>query len=77
MQVVVELLTAMVVWAASFAMAQLGIEVDLKRPEPQRERVIERTRPDMPTKIASECPDAKPAILPVTRSATASTARRA
>ncbi len=67
MQVVFELLTALVVWAASVAFAHLGIEVDLKRPEPARERVVERTRPDAaqpPTKMADEAPAPKSMELP-------------
>ncbi|ATQ43734.1 hypothetical protein CSW64_15700 [Caulobacter mirabilis] len=58
----------MVVWAASVAFAHLGIEVDLKRPEAERERVIERTRPEaaaeQQTKMADEVPAPKAMELP-------------
>jgi len=57
MQFIFELLAALVVWAASIAFAQLGIDVDLSRPAASQERVIERTAPARIEQTVEICPD--------------------
>lgn len=64
MQALLEIVAAIVIWAASLAVSQLGIEVDLSRP-PQRETPVARRPPEAAaeTPAASPRPDAERARI--------------
>lgn len=63
MQFIVEFLTAAVVWAATLAFSQLGIDVDLRRQDESRaERTVQRTQMAAPLPIARECPETRKTI---------------
>jgi len=59
MQFIVEVLAAIVVWAAGLAFSQFGIELDLARPAATAERVVHRTPPPQVQPTVAECPDQK------------------
>ncbi|MFZ5670193.1 MAG: hypothetical protein ACOY4K_11915 [Pseudomonadota bacterium] len=64
MQVLVEILASLVVWAATFALAQFGIEVDFVRDVPPRaERSVERSAPPPAAPARQACPDKPRALL--------------
>lgn len=63
MQFIFELLAALVVWAASIAFAQFGIEVDMSRTTAGELRVIERTVPVRAEQSVNACPDEAKAKL--------------
>ena len=68
MQILIEVMAAIVVWAAALAFSQFGIEVDLARPSAGQERpIIERSpRAEVqPSTEASDedCPQAKAAAI--------------
>ncbi|MDP1736407.1 MAG: hypothetical protein Q8L23_03095 [Caulobacter sp.] len=65
-QVLIEVMAIVVVWAATLVFTQFGIEIDLTRPSAAREdRTVERTASPVaqpPAKAArEECPDAEKA----------------
>lgn len=62
MQFIVEVLAAIVVWAAGLAFSQFGIELDLARPAATPERVIQRTPPPEAESAVAQCPDQKPTL---------------
>jgi len=55
-QAVIEIVAAMVVWAASVAFAHFGIEIDTT-PPPAREEALARRTPATPAH--DPCPDAE------------------
>ena len=59
MQAIVELIAAVVIWLAVTTLNQFGVEVDLSRPEPKAERVIQRESAAASRPVAHEgpCPD--------------------
>lgn len=66
MQVLIEIMAIMVVWAAALVFTQFGIEIDLSRPSAGREeRTVERTAGPVAQPSAKaageECPDAEKA----------------
>lgn len=68
MQILIEVMAAIVVWAAALAFSSFGIEVDLVRPPASEEsRTIERTpRAEIqpPTRAADkDCPEAQTAAI--------------
>ncbi len=68
MQILIEVMAAIVVWAAALAFSPFGIDVDFARPPAGEEsRTIERSpraESQPPTKAAEEgCPDAKAATI--------------
>lgn len=68
MQILIEVMAAIVVWAAALAFSQFGIEVDLPRPAPSPEnRTIERSpRPQSQPSakvVEEDCPEAKGAAI--------------
>jgi len=65
-QVLIEIVAAAVVWAATLVFTQFGVEIDLSRPPAGHpERTVERTSDPSPQPRAEatreECPDAKEA----------------
>jgi hypothetical protein len=57
MQIIVEIVTAIVVWTAAVVLSHFGVDVDLHREAEARvERVIEKTRPHP---VSTACPEAK------------------
>ena len=68
MQILIEVMAAIVVWAAAFAFSQFGIEVDFPRPPAGQEgRTVERSPPVQPQPAAKavkeDCPEAKAATI--------------
>lgn len=68
MQVLIEVMAAIVVWAATLVFSQFGIDIDLARPAPSQEsRTIERspkTQPRPSGKAAEDdCPETKAAAI--------------
>lgn len=60
MQLIVELLTALMVWLAAAVLAQFGVDVDIEHPVPPAvERVIEHNRAETPLPVAEACPEAR------------------
>lgn len=67
MQFLIEVMAAIVVWAAALAFNQFGVEVDLTRPAAQERPTVQRT-PKTAAAPAKEtanedCPDAKKAEI--------------
>ncbi|MFA7262120.1 MAG: hypothetical protein WC068_03775 [Caulobacter sp.] len=60
MQALLEIVAVIVIWAASLAVSQLGIEVDLSRP-PGREAPAAR-RPSPRPEAAAETPATSPCL---------------
>lgn len=59
MHIIIEFLTAAVIWVATLAFAQLGVDIDLNHQgEPTAERVVRRTAAPVALPIAHDCPDA-------------------
>lgn len=68
MQFLIEVMAAIVVWAAALAFNQFGIEVDLTRPPAARETPTVQRSPQAaatPSKetAAEDCPDGKKASV--------------
>ncbi len=63
MLALLEITAAILLWAATLAFAQLGIEVDLPRPptiaSPAADRPAPSPEPDRKTPAKVACPDAK------------------
>ncbi|HYE44846.1 MAG TPA: hypothetical protein VEA44_03630 [Caulobacter sp.] len=59
MQAIVELIAAVVIWLAVTTLNQFGVEVDLSRPEPKAERVIQRESAPAAEAVSHDvpCPD--------------------
>lgn len=68
MQVLIEIMAAIVVWAAAFAFNQFGVEVDLTRPPAAEDQPTVHRSPQAAADPAGEparddCPDAKKAAV--------------
>ena len=67
-QFLIEVMAAVVVWAAAFAFNQFGVEVDLARPPAAEDRPTVQRSPQAAAAPASEaasddCPDSKKAAV--------------
>jgi len=66
MQVLVEILAVVVVWAAALLLSPFGVDVGFARPaEASRERTVERTPPPEPVRptASDDCPEGSKARL--------------
>jgi hypothetical protein len=67
MQMLLEIIATIVVWAASLVFSHLGIEVDLTRPAQADRPPVERVAPEPAETAAApvdeDCPDAKRARI--------------